>query len=149
MAEVGFYHLTKWPLETALPRLLERVLSSGHRAVLLAPSKERVEDLTIHLWTYDPGSWLPHGSARDGHAKDQPIYLTDTEEVPNGADVLVVVEGMRPEFADRFARVLDLFNGRDEDAVAAARERWRHYQAAGHALAYWQQTDTGGWQQKQ
>ncbi len=149
MSEVGFYHLTKWPLERALPKLLERVLASGRRAVLLAPSKERVEDLTVQLWTYDPGSWLPHGSARDGHAEAQPIYLTDTEEAPNGADVLVVVEGMRPEFAGQFDRVLDLFNGRDEDAVAAARDRWRHYSAGGHKLTYWQQTDSGGWQQKQ
>ena len=149
MAEVGFYHLTKWPLERALPKLLERVLAAGRRVVLLAPSPERVEDLANHLWTYDPDAWLPHGSARDGHPEAQPVYLTDKEEAPNGATVLVVVEGLEPDFAGRFERVVDMFNGRDEAAVAAARQRWRRYQAAGHTLTYWQQTDSGGWQKQQ
>lgn len=149
MAEVGFYHLTRWPLERALPKLLERALAADHRVVLLAPSMERVEDLAGLLWTYDPDSWLPHGSARDGHPERQPIYLTDREEAPNGASVLVVVEGLQPAFAGDFQRVIDLFNGRDEEAVRAARQRWRHYHAAGHTLTYWQQTDAGGWQKQQ
>jgi DNA polymerase-3 subunit chi len=149
MTEVGFYHLTRWPLERALPKLLERVFASDHKVVLLAPSMERVEDLTGLLWTYDPGSWLPHGSARDGNAEAQPIYLTDKEEAPNGADVLVVVEGMQPAFAGQFDRVVDMFNGRDEAAVAAARQRWKAYSAAGHTLTYWQQTESGGWQKRQ
>lgn len=149
MAEVGFYHLTRWPLERALPKLLERVLAADHRIVLMAPSRERVEDLAGQLWTYDPGSWLPHGTARDGHAEHQPIYLTDKEEAPNGATVLVVVEGLQPDFAARFERVVDMFNGRDDDEVARARDRWRTYKSAGHALTYWQQTESGGWQQKQ
>ena len=149
MADVGFYHLTRWPLERALPKLLERVLAADHKVVLLAPSMERVEDLTGLLWTYDPGSWMPHGSARDGNAAAQPVYLTDKEEAPNGANVLVVIEGMHPGFAGQFERVVDLFNGHDEEAVKAARTRWKAYQAAGHALTYWQQTDSGGWQKRQ
>ena len=29
MTEIGFYHLTRTPLERALPRILEKVLASG------------------------------------------------------------------------------------------------------------------------
>jgi DNA polymerase-3 subunit chi len=148
VTEVGFYHLTRWSLERALPPLLEKALAAGHRIVLLAPSTERAEDLAQHLWTFEPGSWLPHGTARDGHAELQPVYLTAVEEAPNGADVLVGVEGVQAGFADRFARVLDMFNGRDEAAVAAARDRWRAYRERGFALTYWQQTDAGGWQKQ-
>jgi DNA polymerase-3 subunit chi len=32
--------------------------------------------------------------------------------------------------------------------VYAARDRWKAYKAAGHALTYWQQTDRGGWEKK-
>ena len=148
MSEIGFYHLTRQPLERALPSLLERVLERGHRAVLMAASVERVEALNGLLWTYEERSWLPHGSARDGQAGWQPIYLTTTEENPNGADVLVLIEGLRPGFVDRFARVLDMFDGRDEAQVAAARERWREWKAAGHQLTYWRQGEAGGWEKK-
>ena len=44
-----------------------------------------------------------------------------------------------------FDRVFDLFDGNDESAVIAARERWTEAKRAGHTLAYWQQT-AGGWE---
>src|SRR5690606_9646272 len=85
MTEISFYHLTRQPLNKALPRLLEKVLAAGHRALVLAGSEERVEDLDAALWTYDPDSFLPHGSRVLGHAARQPIYLTTAEENPNKA----------------------------------------------------------------
>ena len=35
LAEIGFYHLTRMPLEQALPRLLGRVLAQQGRALVL------------------------------------------------------------------------------------------------------------------
>jgi DNA polymerase-3 subunit chi len=43
----------------------------------------------------------------------------------------------------------EIFDGRDEDAVTAARSRWKSYKDAGHTLAYYQQNDMGRWEQKQ
>ena len=45
MPEVGFYHLLYTPLDRALPKLLEKALERGHRAIVLTGSNERVEDL--------------------------------------------------------------------------------------------------------
>lgn len=146
--EVGFYHLQRLPLERALPKLLEKVLERGHRAIVLAGSAERVEALNGVLWTYEERSWLPHGATGDAHAEAQPIWLTTGEENPNGADVLVTVDGAAPAFAAEFARILDMFDGRDQSAVAAARERWKHYRGQGFTVTYWQQTDSGGWQKQ-
>jgi len=42
----------------------------------------------------------------------------------------------------------EMFDGRDQEALAAARQRWKDYQAAGHALAYWQQDEQGRWSEK-
>ncbi|MCC7275003.1 MAG: DNA polymerase III subunit chi [Alphaproteobacteria bacterium] len=148
MTDIGFYHLTRTPLERALPKLLEKAAATGRRAVVMAGSPERVEALDALLWTYDPGSFLPHGSARDGNAADQPIWLTTADENPNGADILVLVDGMTSPHLAGFARCLDLFDGNDPEAVAAARERWRAAKDAGHTLTYWQQTEQGGWQAK-
>ena len=69
MTEVSFYHLTARPLESALPRLLERTLESNSRAVVITSSDERVEMLDDLLWTYDPASWLPHGTKKNIDSK--------------------------------------------------------------------------------
>jgi DNA polymerase III subunit chi len=148
MTEVGFYHLLHLPLERALPKLLEKALERGHRAIVLAGSPERVEDLNSVLWTYDERSWLPHGGSGDGPAGEQPIFLTVEDENPNGADVLVAIDGRTPAKTEGFARIIDMFDGQDEAMVAAARQRWRGYLDQGFDLTYWQQTEAGGWAKK-
>lgn len=148
MTDIGFYHLVATPLEKALPKLLEKVLGSGARAVVMAGSTERVEALNGLLWSYAPNGFLPHGSAKDGHADRQPIWLTAKDENPNGASILVLTDGAMSDNLPSYARCLDVFDGADETAVAQARERWKLYKDAGHGLTYWQQTDNGGWERK-
>ena len=147
MGEIGFYHLSSTPLERSLPKLLERARTQGHRIVVRAASPERVELLNAALWTYEEASFLPHGSARDGNAAAQPIWLTNSSENPNGASLLVVVDGVEAENVGSYARCADLFDGNDPGAVEAARARRRRAREAGHALTYWQQT-VSGWEQK-
>ena len=148
MTQIGFYHLLHTPLEAALPRLLRKALDQGMRALVMAASPERVKALDGALWVFDQGSFLPHGTAREGRAEDQPIYLSATEENPNGAGLLVLTDGLEPGFIDGFERCLDLFDGKDEAVVTAARARWKRLADAGHELTYWQQTDGGGWEKK-
>ena len=149
MAEIGFYHLTRTPLEQALPKLLGRVLASGGRAMVLLATRERLEALDAALWTATDPDWLPHGTPATGHAGHQPIWLTTEdaaeEGAPNGARFLFLLEGCESARLDRFDRVFDLFDGGDEQALAAARSRWKAAKAAGHTLTYWQQ-GTRGWE---
>ena len=147
MAEIGFYHLLATPLERALPRLLERARAQGYRILVRAASSERIEHLSALLWTYDDASFLPHGSARDGNAANQPIWLSERSENPNGAAMLVLVDGVEAEDLSSFARCADFFDGNDDAAIASARERWRRAAASGHTLTYWQQT-AAGWEKK-
>jgi DNA polymerase III subunit chi len=147
MAEVGFYHLVATTLERALPRLLERALAEGHRIVVHAGSEERAAHLDGLLWTYNEASFLPHGNARDSNAPRHPICLTDRDENPNGATMLVLLDGTRSEHMGEFARCCDMFDGNDSAAVDAARQRWSAARAAGHSLTYWQQTGAG-WEKR-
>lgn len=147
MTEIGFYHLLSTPLERALPKLIERAWTQGRRILVRAGSAERVEHLNTILWTYEEASFLPHGSVRDGHAAAQPIWLTHLGENPNGAEILMLVDGVEAEDLGSFARCADLFDGNDDGAVEAARGRWRRAREAGHALTYWQQT-ASGWERK-
>ena len=149
MTDIGFYHLTRSPLERALPKLLEKVLESGARAVVMAGSDERVGALNGLLWTYDSASFLPHGAIEDGDAADQPIWLTVEDENPNEATILLLTDGAASDKVAGYARCLEMFDGNNEAAVAAARERWRQYGDAGHSLTYWQQNDRGGWEKRE
>lgn len=148
MTEIGFYHLQRTPLTQALPRLLDKAVAAGHRIVVKAPDEAAVEALDVALWTYNPQSFLPHGTAKDGFADQQPVYLTSGDENPNGAGLLVLIGGTGSDAIDRYTRCLDLFDGANTDEVEAARRRWKAYQAAGHALTYWQQNEAGGWGKK-
>ncbi|MBV8937380.1 MAG: DNA polymerase III subunit chi, partial [Alphaproteobacteria bacterium] len=77
----------------------------------------------------------------------QPIWLTHFDENPNGASMLVLVDGIEMADPKAFARCADVFDGNDANAVEAARRRWRRAREAGHSLTYWQQT-ASGWEQK-
>ena len=147
MGEIGFYHLSSTPLERALPKLLERAWTQGYRIVVRAASAERVEQLSSTLWTYDEAAFLPHGSARDGNAAVQPIWLTHFSENPNDASMMVLVDGVEADDIGSYARCADLFDGNDAGAVEAARTRWRRAREAGHTITYWQQT-MSGWERK-
>ncbi len=146
--ELFFYHLDRRTLEDVLPTLLERSLARGWRAAVQAGSEERIEALNTLLWSYREDSFLPHGTARDGPAPAQPIYLTVTDENPNGAQVRFLVDGAEIADPEPYERVVVIFDGRDEEAVASAREQWQAAKTQGLAVSYWQQDENGRWHKK-
>ncbi|MEK9660186.1 MAG: DNA polymerase III subunit chi [Alphaproteobacteria bacterium] len=112
MTEIRFYHLTMRPLEAVLPIMLERTVTrDGRRAVVMASSADRVEALNAHLWTYDERGFLPHGSRTDGHAERQPVWLTDADDIPNGAEVLFLTDGAQSAHVGDVSLVCELFDG--------------------------------------
>ena len=147
MAEIGFYHLTRSTADQALPALLGRTLNLGKRAVVRLATPARVAELDAALWLCKEPDWLPHGTAAHGDPDMQPIWLTDDDAAPNGAQYAFLLDGTASGRLTEFERVFDLFDGRDEQAVAAARRRWSEAKAGGHGLTYWQQT-AKGWEKK-
>ena len=73
--------------------------------------------------------------------------MSASEENPNGAAFLFPTDGATSEALGAYARCFTLFDGRDEAAVAWARECWKAWKDAGHTLTYWQQGDRG-WEKK-
>lgn len=146
MTDIRFYHLTTRLPEQALPDLVQKALSGGHRIVVRTHDRD-VERLNDALWAQRPDSFIPHGSKKDGHAALQPVWLTAGDDNPNGAGVLILAGGVMPETVDGFALVCDVFDGRDETQLSEARGRWKRYKDAGHTLTYWQQGEKG-WEQK-
>ncbi len=146
---IQFYHLTTTPLENALPKLLEKAFSGGYRALVVAETQARVEQLNALLWTYDADSFLPHASANEANPEAQPILLATGTEPLNKANLLVITDGRVLGESDKdFERVLDIFDGNDANSVAAARTRWTNYKNSGYEIAYFRQVERGGWEKK-
>lgn len=148
MTEVLFYHLERRPLEQVLPQLLEKTLERGWHAVVQTGSEERADALSQSLWTYREEAFLPHGTAADGHADVQPIFITPEDINPNGAKIRFFVDGSSSDDVSDYERAVYMFDGHDEAAVAAARETWKSVKAQGHDATYWQQSPEGRWEKK-
>lgn len=146
MTEILFYHLQHQPLEKALTTLLEKSLERGWRVVVQASSDERVEALDAHLWTYRDDGFLPHGTTKESEAALQPVLLTAGDGNANGAQVRFLVDGAPvPADASAYQRIVLLFDGEDQDAVAAARDDWTKAKSSGLEATYWQPDEHGRW----
>jgi DNA polymerase-3 subunit chi len=146
--EVWFYHLERTSLDQALPELLEKTLARAWRALVRAPSRERIEHLDGWLWSYRDDSFLPHGAEDEPMAERQPVLIAGGTDNRNNADVLFLIDGAEPGDISPYRRCIVLFDGRDEAAVGEARRRWSAFKAAGHAVSYWRQGETSGWRQE-
>jgi DNA polymerase-3 subunit chi len=149
VTEILFYHLQHQPLERILPTLIEKSLERGWRVIVQSSSDERVEALDAHLWTYNDSSFLPHGTAKAGEAAEQPVLLTVEADNRNGANVRFLIDGAPlPDDADIYERIVLIFDGDDDEAVATARARWTQAKDKGFAATYWQPDQQGRWVKK-
>lgn len=148
MSEVLFYHLDRQPLERVLPELLEKCVERAWRTVIQFGSEDRRDAIDALLWTYRDDGFLPHGTAKDGHADKQPVWLTTGDDNPNQATVRFAADGADLPDPSAYQRVVVLFDGNDNDAVDRARAAWKGVKASGHDATYWQQSDQGRWERK-
>jgi DNA polymerase-3 subunit chi len=149
MAEILFFHLQSRPLEQVLPTILDRALARGQKVVVEVSSQERLSALDDHLWTYSDESFLPHVTAMEADAPQNPVVLTTLPHNPNAAQVRICTEGVRiPDALAGYERIVLIFDGDDPDALTAAREDWKKAKALNLAASYWQQDDTGRWEKK-
>ena len=130
----AFHFCNVRPGAAVLGQMLEPVVRSGRRALVLTRTAARAALLSRGLWCYRRTAFLPHGT--DGEkAALQPVLLTATPVNVNGADVLVLPDGepigdielrvaAAPEFLRGFALVVTLLDATDPDAVRSAGRSW-------------------------
>lgn len=152
MAEVLFYHLERRSLDDVLPGLIERTLARGQRACIRADSADRAQVLDSLLWTWSEESFLPHAQAGDGQVDRQPVLISLEGGNPNRSEVLFLVGGAMPSFGTEerasFARIVVLFDGRDNAQLVAARAAWIAAREADIEATYWKQTPAGKWEKQ-
>ena len=150
MSRVDFYHLQKQSLEEVLPKLLEKAYASGNKIKVKIGTESRVDFLNSLLWTYNDESFLPHGSKKDGAAELQPIWLSVGDDNPNGATMLFLTDDAMPVEGDteNYARIFNIFDGNNPEALQNARNLWKNLRSSGAELHYWQQDNDGRWAEK-
>lgn len=147
-AEILFYHLTRQPLDAVLPPLVEKSLARGWRVVIQSGNPERIAALDTVLWTYDETSFLPHSVATEA-GPDEPVIIAADASNPNQAAIRFLVErAPLPDDIASYERVVVMFDGHDDEAVAEAREHWKSVKGLGLSGTYWQQDDDGRWNKK-
>ncbi|MCA8869020.1 MAG: DNA polymerase III subunit chi [Rhodobacteraceae bacterium] len=148
MTDILFYHLSRSPLERALPELLEKSLERGWRAVVRGNDPARLEWLDRKLWL-GGGSFLPHGLAGGRHDALQPVLLTSETSAANRPDILFVVDdaAVTPDEIPAFQRVCVVFDGNNVASLEHARGQWKSLTEAAFAAKYWSESD-GRWQMK-
>jgi DNA polymerase III subunit chi len=71
------------------------------------------------------------------------------DENPNVATVRFLIDrAPMPEDVEQYDRVVLLFDGGDEEALAEARNHWQSAKARGFAVTYWQADDSGRWERR-
>ena len=149
MGAAYFYHLTDSPLEVTLPMLLGKARKAGWHVVVRGRDDKLLDWLDEKLWQGPEEAFMPHGRAGTGFDADQPILLTKSTDIPNGAACLMSVAGAEigAEEVGALERSCVIFDGNDPEAVNHARGQWKALADAGCSLQYWAQ-EMGRWQKK-
>ena len=145
MTEVNFYLLTTTETEKILPKLVEKAYEKGHRIHILVDCEERVEETSRYLWTYHPGSFLPHGTPKQGLSEHQPIWISADEDNINKSDILVQIYDSLHSQPSRYKKCLDIFNGHRENLEIDMQKRLVFYQKNGLDIKCWEQNPQKGW----
>ncbi|MBB5714657.1 DNA polymerase III subunit chi [Sphingomonas aerophila] len=143
--QVDFYHLTAMPLDRALPKIVEKVIGSGARLLIVSEDAGQRTGLDRLLWNYAPDSFLPHAQLGAGDDRAQPVLIAPDVNAANGARFIALVDGIWRDEALDFDRAFHFF---DEDAIRAARAAWKGLgDRDGIERRYWKQNEAGRWEQ--
>ena len=136
MTRVDFYLLEGEPAggrNRAVCQITHKAFRLGHRIYILTATTQHASELDRLMWTFNPGSFIPHGLSQENATDPLPV-LIGTEQPPEEFhDVLISLTPKVPECIDRFQRVAEIVDN-DDMEKQRARERFRFYRDRGYPL---------------
>ncbi|MCE1249729.1 MAG: DNA polymerase III subunit chi [Comamonadaceae bacterium] len=134
MPEIAFHFNAPDKLAYAC-RFLRKALRHGCQVLVVAPPA-LLPVLDEQLWHMQPQDFVAH--AVEGCEAElwrlSPIALASSTDGAPHQDVLLNLGAGIPAGFERFARVVEVVSAHDMSDRQLARQRWRDYQAGGHAL---------------
>ena len=120
--KVDFYQLSRDPVERVIPSIAQRLLDGGDRLLIVASDEGRLDRISEGLWSAGPDSFLAHDRAGCADPRRQPVLLSATCQLGNGARHIALTDGLWRDEALQFERVFYFF---DDSSVDSARQSWR------------------------
>ena len=136
MTRIDFYLLSSPEgnaKRLAACRLAHKAYRLKHRVYILTAGTDESDNLDRLLWTFNPGSFIPHQTHSGRLDPNLPVLIGHDAPPEPFKDVLISLAPQVPPFFERFERVAELVSA-DEEERARARERFRQYRDRGFAV---------------
>ena len=140
MSHVRFYLLdetqqvNQQPAHFALACLLAtRSYRQKQKCLVFCENQQQAEQFDELLWQLPNDAFVPHNLTGEGPVGGAPVEICWQTPSQFNRPVLINLAETIPEFHQRFRQVID-FVPADEQQKLQARERYKHYRAAGNQL---------------
>ena len=136
MTRIDFYLLDREPARgrnRAVCQLTNKAFRLGHRIYILTATSQHAADLDRLLWTFNAGSFIPHGLNLTDMSGPLPVLIGPAEPPVEFNDVLISLTPKVPECVSRFQRIAEIVDN-DDMEKQLARERFRSYRDQGYPL---------------
>ncbi len=134
MTRVDFYILSdRQPPDRFACQLAGKVRRQNLQIYIHTDSRETANKLDELLWTHKDISFLPHALADTACSDDSPITIGWQGSEPGRQDVLINLSTNVPDFANKFARIIEIVTAQ-EPLRSQARKRYQQYRDNGFDL---------------
>ncbi|WP_455365687.1 DNA polymerase III subunit chi [Kaarinaea lacus] len=136
MTKIDFYLLSgsgQAAREAMACKLVNKVYLLQHQIYIHVSSQQDAVRLDDALWTFTPGSFVPHAIYQPGKDCTEPVIIGYQDRTPPSHDVLLNLSAEVSLFFSQFERVAEVVDA-DDSSRALARTRFKFYKDRGYEL---------------
>jgi DNA polymerase III subunit chi len=138
MAEVSFYILQSHSPQARFVfacKLIEKAYRSKQFSYVLTDSAAQNQQIDDLLWTFRPGSFIPHQQVTEERPALENIILIGSGPAPDPWQKTVINLSIQvPVLFQQAERILEILDN-SETTKEPGRQRYRQYQQAGLAIS--------------
>lgn len=125
-------------------KLIEKIYRSGEFCYVLTDHAEQADQIDKLLWTFRPGSFVPHQIYQGELPAYQNTVLIGGNEIPPAWRKFIVnLSAQFPNTSESTLRILEILDNSNE-SKQAGRQRYRHYLETGLEIST-QKNQGGFW----
>ena len=112
-------------------RLTEKALNHGHEIVILVNDNDEAEQLSEHLWSFKPESFVPHHI--QGQKTSAPVAILWDSDLEEHHDILINLKKDIPSGFSHFKRVMEIVV-QETECLKDTRAHFQFYRERGYPL---------------
>jgi DNA polymerase III subunit chi len=114
-------------------RLTEKAWHSGYRTFILTESTAQQKAIDELLWTFRPGSFVPHTGEPGQMQSNTPVILGRSLDFATNANLLINLKTPPVDPPAGITRIIEVID-QDERVRQEGRQRYRYYQQNGKTV---------------